>query len=155
MIFRAGEPRLKSQRYQLRPGAYALLPRKDKLLLTVQLINPPDIQLPGGGIDPGEHPITALRREVLEETGWRISKPRRIGAYRRFVFMPEYALWAEKICHIFMARPTRKLCPPIEPDHSIIWVDPSEAQDILGCTGDRFFVHLFRTTSLTRLPIKR
>jgi 8-oxo-dGTP diphosphatase len=28
--------------------------------------------LPGGGIDPGEHPADAAVREVLEETGYRV-----------------------------------------------------------------------------------
>ena len=142
MIRRIGEPRLRSKQYTLRPGAYALLPRNGELLLTVQLCEEPDIQLPGGGIDAGEHTIIALHREVYEETGWRISKPRRIGAFRRFVFMPEYELWAEKICHIFVARPTRQISPPLETDHKILWVNPKTAAKILGNAGDRYFASL-------------
>ncbi|MCY4303977.1 MAG: NUDIX hydrolase [Aestuariivita sp.] len=142
MIHRIGEPRLKSKRYTRRPGAYALLPRDGNLLLTVQLCDEPDIQLPGGGIDTGEHAIVALHREVYEETGWRISKPRRIGAFRRFVYMPEYDLWAEKICHIFIARPTRQIGPPVETDHKVIWANPETAVRILGNAGDRYFASL-------------
>ena len=100
----------------------------------------PDIQLPGGGIDPGESPIAALHREVFEETGWRIAAPRRIGAFRRFVYMPEYDLWAEKLCTIFTARPVRRLGPPTEVDHFALWLPPKEAADILGNAGDRHFV---------------
>ena len=99
-----------------------------------------DVQLPGGGIDPGESPLRALHREVLEETGWRISKPRRLGAFRRFVYMPEYDLWAEKVCHVYVAKPVRQIAEPVEPDHQSLVVSPDEAVQIMGNDGDRRFV---------------
>jgi 8-oxo-dGTP diphosphatase len=99
----------------------------------------PDIQLPGGGIDPGEAPIPALHREVFEETGWSIGRPRRLGAFRRFVFMPEYDLWAEKLCHIYMARPLRRLAPPTAAGHEALWMTTQEAVHHLGNPGDRHF----------------
>ena len=139
MIRRFGSPREAERRYVLRPGAYALLPRDGELLLTVQMAQVPDVQLPGGGIDPGETPVRALHREVFEETGWRIAAPRRIGAFRRFVFMPEYDIWAEKLCHVFVARPTLRIGPPLEPDHEVIWADRRLAARILGNAGDRHF----------------
>jgi 8-oxo-dGTP diphosphatase len=98
------------------------------------------MQLPGGGIDPGESPQRALHREVFEETGWTISAPRRAGAFRRFVYMPEYDLWANKVCIIYVARPVRQMGPPSEPGHSAIWVDPEIAARSLGNPGDRHFV---------------
>jgi 8-oxo-dGTP diphosphatase len=106
---RFGEAPRSDQTYRIRPGIYAILPLGDDLLLTFQGGIHQELQLPGGGIDPGEHPIAALHREVYEETGWRIAAPRRLGVYRRFTFMPEYDLWAEKICHIYLARPLRRI----------------------------------------------
>ncbi len=143
MILRLGEPRLSGRRYRLRPGAYAILPRNGKLLLTVQFGNQIEIQLPGGGIDTGESSIAALHREVFEETGWRISRPRRLGAFRRFVFLPEYDLWAEKICHVFLARPTRAVSQPVDPDHQVLWAVPQRAICLLNHEGDRFFASQF------------
>jgi 8-oxo-dGTP diphosphatase len=102
-----------------------------------------DIQLPGGGIDFGESPIQALYREVMEETGWRIAAPKRLGAFRRFVYMPEYDQWAEKICHVYVARPTRQVCDPIEPNHFTTVMDPTEAAISLGNDGDRMFVERY------------
>ncbi len=141
MIRRFGSPPQPGRRYRLRPGAYAILPRDGQLLLTVQMEEAgPDIQLPGGGIDPGETALVALHREVYEETGWRISAPRKLGAFRRFVFMPEYDLWAEKLCHIYLARPTRVIGPPVERDHLALWSPARTAARILGNAGDRHFV---------------
>jgi 8-oxo-dGTP diphosphatase len=143
MIRRFGQPPLSKQRYTLRAGAYAILPLQTRILLTAQIGEVLDIQLPGGGIDLGESPTQALYREVMEETGWRISKPKRLGAFRRFVFMPEYDLWAEKICHIYVAKPTRQICEPLEPSHFTTIMEPSEAAFSLGNEGDRNFVEGF------------
>lgn len=35
--------------------------------------------MPGGGIDPGEHPAEAAVREVLEETGYHVELDRVLG----------------------------------------------------------------------------
>ncbi|GHG82875.1 NUDIX domain-containing protein [Pseudodonghicola xiamenensis] len=139
MIRRFGEPPHANQSYRRRVGAYALLPRAGRLLLTEQANPAPDLQLPGGGIDPGESPFAALHREVFEETGWLIGRPRRAGVFRRFAYMPEYDLWAEKICLIFIASPIRPMGPPSEPGHRALWMDTIEAAERLGNAGDRHF----------------
>ncbi|WP_417723209.1 NUDIX hydrolase [Salipiger sp.] len=140
MIARYGEPPSAARRYTLRPGVYAILPRDGALLLTHQDAPEPEFQLPGGGVDPGEHPLAALHREVFEETGWRIGQPRRLGAFRRFVYMPDYDLWAEKLCVIYTARPIRRLSDPTEPGHIAVWMPPVVAMEALGNAGDRAFV---------------
>lgn len=140
MIRRFGEPVTWGRRHVLRHGAYAVLLRGDRVLVTHQAEPLPEYQLPGGGIDPGESPLRALHREVWEETGWTIASPRRIGAFRRFTYMPEYDLWAEKLCTIYRAWPVRPLGPPSEPGHSAHWMDVAQAADLLGNSGDRHFL---------------
>lgn len=140
MIARYGEPRRADQTYRRRPGVYAILVRDGRLLLTHQSEPAPEFQLPGGGIDPGESPLAALHREVFEETGWVIAPVRRLGAFRRFVYMREYDLWAEKRCAIWLARPVRRIGPPTEAGHSVEWADPLQALDLLGNPGDAAFV---------------
>ncbi len=140
MIRRYGETARGARRYRLRPGVYAILPRGDDLLLTFQEAPLPELQLPGGGIDAGESPLQALHREVFEETGWRIARPRRLGAFRRFAFMPEYDLWAEKLCHVYVAHPVRPHGAPSEPGHSAVWMPARDAARSLGNAGDRAFV---------------
>lgn len=137
---RCGEPRDPRTRWTRRPGAYAILPLNGRLLLTFQDDDTPELQLPGGGIDPGEPIQRALHREVIEETGWRIGRPRRLGGFRRFTYMPEYSLHAEKICSVFVARPIRQISAPTEADHSILWMTPDAAIRALGNPGDRAIV---------------
>lgn len=129
--------------YSHRMGAYAILARKGQLLLTLQHEPEPELQLPGGGIDPGESPLRALHREVYEETGWIIAQPRRLGAFRRFVYMPEYDKWAEKLCLIYLAHPVRPHGPPTEAGHTAIWAAPDFAAEALGNSGDRHFVRTY------------
>ncbi len=147
MIARFGEVPAAGQKYTRRAGVYAVLERDGQVLLTYQDDPHHEFQLPGGGIDPGEHPIAALHREVYEETGYRMARPRRLGAFRRFTFMPEYDLWAEKLCTVYHARPIVRLGPPTEPDHSAHFVPRDVAPQLIENTGDRHF--LVRALGLT------
>jgi 8-oxo-dGTP diphosphatase len=140
MIRRYGEAADPARRYRMRPGVYAILPRGGDLLLTFQAEPLPEIQLPGGGIDKGEDPVRALHREVYEETGWHIAAPRRLGAYRRFTYMPEYDLWAEKLCHIYIARPVLRMGPPVEAGHTALWASAAEAVALVANAGERDFL---------------
>ena len=140
MIRRIGERVVSGQRYRVRPGVYAVLLRGTEVLLTFQEAPVPEFQLPGGGIDAGEHPLPALHREVMEETGWTLGAARRIGAFRRFTYMPEYDRWAEKVCAVYVARPVLRIRPPTEPGHRAFWVPSDAAAAMLGNDGDRLFL---------------
>lgn len=137
MIRRFGETPRAGQRYRRRAGVYAVLLSGRDILTTHQAEPIPEYQLPGGGIDPGEQPVAALHREVFEETGWSIAIDRRIGAFRRFTYMPEYDLWAEKVCTVYLAHPVRRHGPPTEPGHRAVWMPATVALDLLGNDGDR------------------
>ena len=143
MIRRFGEPPVRGQKYGLRHGVYAILLRRGRVLLTHQAEPDDEFQLPGGGIDPGEQPIPALHREVYEETGWKIAVMRHLGAFRRFTFMPEYEIWAEKLCTVYLARPVLRLGPPSEPGHTAVWLPIAEALARLGNAGDRAMLARF------------
>lgn len=137
MIRRFGEAVRPDQRYKRRPGVYTILLEGDHILCTHQASPKSEFQLPGGGVDPGEHPIAALHREVMEETGWKIQVRQHLGTFRRFCFMPDYNLWAEKVCSIYLAAPIRSLCPPTEAGHTAVWLPVEIALAELGNAGDR------------------
>lgn len=143
MIRRFGSLPQRAQKYRIRHGVYAVLPKSGSLLLTFQAAPIPEFQLPGGGIDCGESPLAALHREVAEETGWAITRPVKLGVFRRFTFMPDYELWAEKICHIYCASPVFSRQDPTEENHTAVFVPMSEAPALLSNAGDRSFASRF------------
>ena len=63
----------------MRLSAKAFLVDADDRLLLLDCVDParPDVrwwELPGGGVEPGEDEVDALRREVLEETGLAVER---------------------------------------------------------------------------------
>lgn len=136
---RIGEPVRQGVDYRDRRGAYGLVTGPRGLLCVWQK---DELQLPGGGIDPGESPIAALHREVMEETGWRIAGPdgglpRRIEAFQRYVWLWDYAYWARKVQAIYLARAVARIGPPLEAEHRPVWLAPERAAQALHIRGDR------------------
>ncbi len=119
-------------------GAYAIIVGRDGNLLLVDERG--ELQLPGGGIDPGENPMQALHRETREETGWRITGLRRLGAFQRFTYMPDYEMWAHKRQLIYLAQAVRPLGPPTEGWHQPLFMPPDVAARRLDVEGDRHMV---------------
>ncbi len=138
---RFGTPPLDTLTYAPRPGVYAIIDAGDSILATLQ-DDPvdPELQLPGGGIDVGESPLRALMREVMEETGYRIHGPRRLGMFHRFTYMPEYNLYAQKQCHIYLAKLGPRHGPPTEMGHMPVFLPWDVAAERLAIAGDRFFI---------------
>ncbi|MEM7527665.1 MAG: NUDIX domain-containing protein [Pseudomonadota bacterium] len=140
---RYGEPWLPGRPYRDRPGVYAVILGRGVRRGMILCAETDELQLPGGGVDPGEQPIAALHREVLEETGWRIAGPRRIAAFQRFSFLPDYRYWARKTQTIYLAHAVARAGPPLEPNHRPRWLPVAEAARSLGVAGDRAVVKAF------------
>jgi len=72
---------------QFRPASYLKEPSEGWLL-----------ELPAGGIDPGESPQAAAIRETVEETGFKIHD---LADWGRFYVSPGYT---DERCHLFCAQ---------------------------------------------------
>lgn len=64
------------------------------------------LELPGGAVDPGEHPAAALRRELLEETGFEAGT-----LESTVVLTPNPATHTNRV-HSFVARACRRVTAP-------------------------------------------
>ncbi|MFC2060255.1 NUDIX hydrolase [Chloroflexota bacterium] len=56
----------------------------DNIMLVNQFRKPVEkrlLEIPAGGIDPGEEPVTAVRRELQEEIGYRPGKVESLGGF--------------------------------------------------------------------------
>ncbi len=138
---RYGEPIKKNKHYVTRVGVYGLISVGKNLLLTEQ--NGEEIQLPGGGVDKGEHILHTLFRETFEETGWKIQLVRRLGVFQRYAFMKEYNLWAHKIAHVYHCRGIYPIDTNLEEGHIPIIASPEQAEKILEDDGNRDIVKKF------------
>ena len=137
---RFGSPPRPGIAYTRRPGAYAIIWHDGRVLVTEETAAQIEIQLPGGGIDPGEGPVQALHREALEETGWSLRLVRRLGVYQRYTFMPDYGIHARKICHLYLCTPGLRLSAPTEAHHRALWMTPEEAIPQLASPGDAWYL---------------
>ena len=103
----------------------------------------PEYQLPGGGIDKGEHPIAALHREVMEETGYHIAGIRRLGGVSAFHLHAGIRPMGGKDLHrlSWPARCCASVRQP-KPGHQAIWMQPEAGLRLLGNPGDRAMLAL-------------
>jgi len=72
----------------------------DNVLLVEQFRKPVEkvlLEIPAGGIDPGEDPVTAVNRELREETGYLPRKVERLGG---FYSAPGYS---SEYLHLYLA----------------------------------------------------
>ena len=84
-----GSPLVDPSNYPYRECARAVLFHSKRVAL-VYIANEHYYKLPGGGIEPNETAVAALRREVLEETGYQIENIKEIGETLEYKdFKPE------------------------------------------------------------------
>jgi len=72
----------------------------DNVILVNQFRKPVEkelLEIPAGGIEPGEDPVTAVRREMQEETGYLPQRVERLGG---FYSAPGYS---SEYLHLYLA----------------------------------------------------
>lgn len=127
--------------YARRPGAYAVFTEDGKVAVV-------DVAgkyfLPGGGVDEGESPEDALRRELKEELGWEINDVKELGNALDHCFSEKANAYITKEETFFTAVRTGAAGHIEEVDHKIIWLSPHEARPRMfhpgqGCAISRAF----------------
>lgn len=71
----------------LRVAAYAVIVDEDERVLLARWVEGRRVAwtMPGGGLEPGEDPEVAVRRELREETGYGIETTELLGIHSRVI----------------------------------------------------------------------
>ena len=116
--------------YPDRPAAFVVVEQEGKIacVRVAWRRGGPKIDLPGGGLDPGETPVQAAARECGEEAGLRVSVAGPPFAAADHFFVNDLGQSNNTRGLFFEARleahaPELK----IEDDHSLLWLDPVDA----------------------------
>jgi len=110
--------------------AVVAIDEQDNVLLVRQFRHPVDrflLEIPAGGIDPGEEPLDSVRRELQEEIGYF---PRRIDKLGGFYSIPGYGT---EYLHCFLATdlvPGRLVAEDTE-DIELIRISPGEIPHLI------------------------
>jgi 8-oxo-dGTP diphosphatase len=106
MIRRYGEPfRKPGQRYRRRPGVYASCCRATASWRPIRPRRCRSSSCPAAASTRANSRCPPCTAKCSRKPAGRSRSRRRIGAFRRFTYMPEYDLWAEKLCTVYLARP--------------------------------------------------
>lgn len=85
--------------------------------------------LPGGGIELGESPEDCVRRECLEEIGYTAHVGDLLCWGEEYLFAEKSGDYMHLTGHCFETVLGEKVQAPVEPDHTLIWVDPNTCAD--------------------------
>jgi len=111
--------------------AVVALDEQDNVLLVRQFRHPVDrflLEIPAGGIDPGEEPLDSVRRELQEEIGYFPQKIDKLGG---FYAIPGYGT---EYLHCFLASdlvPSRLVAEDTE-DIELVRVSPDEIPRLIA-----------------------
>ena len=129
-----------------RPGSYAIIPEGEQIAL-VRIIGWGKYFLPGGGIDEGETPEDALRRESEEETGYSIEVWEKIGEAAVFVRSKSGNSYINLQGNFFSAKIiAQDLSLMVEEDHETVWITQKEALEVLHLDSHRWALQKWLST---------
>lgn len=116
--------KIKNIEYKKRNGAYAIIKRKEDNKIAIAT-NGFDLFYFGGGIEKGESKLKALKREIIEESGYTIRNIElfdEIGSY----FYSKTHGYIDVVASVYIVEFDKKYMEKVEKDHSILWIDPEE-----------------------------
>lgn len=111
--------------YMDRPGAYGFLVNKNNELAV--LATKWGVFLPGGGLDPGETDLSALKRELVEEMNVEILSAEFVCRAAQYLFSRHYQRHFRKIGSFYRVEAVEPIRLKMQQDHELLWMDKRRA----------------------------
>lgn len=130
--------KVEGTKYTKRPASYVIIERKEDKNIAIATEGKNYFFL-GGGIENEETKIEALKREVMEEAGYRIKNVK---------YFDKITAWADGVkrgpldvtATFYIANFDEKITEPIEKDHRVLWVNPKNYKDKLFHEYQRYIL---------------
>lgn len=119
--------KIQGKHYAERRAVYGILHDTSRKIGVIRLTNDNFLMLPGGGIENGEDELECLEREVLEETGYAITKPAFLCQGTQYFQSRDASCYIKNIGNFYSFSLKVKKTEPVEEDHELIWLTPEEA----------------------------
>lgn len=110
--------------YRKRPGAYAIIINKNDDKVGI-VTDGEDYFYLGGGIEKGETELEALKRELIEESGYTIKNVNKFNEVGSYIYAEDKG-FLDIEAYVYIAEFDEKITEPIEKDHIVLWVKPEE-----------------------------
>lgn len=135
---RIGE-KVENKEYYKRPGAYAIIERDEDNKIAI-VTNGIGYFFLGGGLEKDETNEQALKRELIEESGYTIKNVEFFDMVSTYIYNEEKG-YMDIDATMYIAKFDKKVAEPIEKDHKIIWGDPIEYKDKLYREYQRYILN--------------
>jgi 8-oxo-dGTP diphosphatase len=120
--------RSEGERWVIRPSAYGLLDQDGRLAV---VRSRDGTFLPGGGVETGETPEEAIRREALEECGLIVRPGRWVTRAVQFAYSASERAHFEKRSTFMECSIEGSDRSRLEANHELLWVNSETANPIL------------------------
>lgn len=127
--------------YRKRPGAYAIIINKNDDKVGI-VTDGEDYFYLGGGIEKGETELDALKRELIEESGYTIKNIKKFNEVGSYIYAEDKG-FLDVEAYVYIAEFDEKITEPIEKDHTVLWVEPEQYVSKMFREWQRYIMERF------------
>lgn len=126
-------------KYTKRDASYVIIEHQEDNKIAIATTIDGDYFFLGGGIEGEETELEALKREVIEESGYSI---------KNINFFDKVTAWADGgergpldvTASVYIAEFDKKVAEPIEKDHRVLWINANEYKNKLYHEYQRYIL---------------